>query len=782
MGGSEKLHLALEFAKEKHSGQKRIGGDDYITHPIAVCEIVKKQGFDENYLIAALFHDLLEDTDATEEEIAAARQVVEAAQVAANTARVNANEAAKTAAEAQETASTAVYSANEAQAVANAAANHAKIAQSVAADSTNAAAAQLKADQAAQTATTAQETANTATQAAEDAKAAAKKAADDAAQAIADSEAADAQATQAAADLVEAKQRLADVLADVNSTQTQIEEAQAAVQTAQAFADEAIANATKAAAYAAQAAIEAADAQVAADTAKTVADNAKAAADEAQAAADAAQEAVNALAVRVTTAETQITQNAEQIQLRATKEEITQTLAGYATTAEMEAAISVKADEINLSVDSKINSLPVSGRNLLLNSKRYIFTADYTVGIYYCGTVYPVAGKNYTLQLKGELGSDRTCFRVFSAGGKLCDLIPNGDGTCSATFEWNSTDGTYLQINQIPSTGTSKSTIEWIKLEEGIRATDWSFAPEETEVKVGGRNYILASTAELNSALNGSTVYLDLNYAEALKECQDKEFILSFDAKYESEADELQWGFYFRGGTTAITDRRPVWNGMTTEYTRYAYSVKYLSGKGPQDITQVRFAFTGGTGTVYVKNIKLEIGSKTTAWTPAPEDHADAGNVDQQFQTITESMAQLQVSAEGILGRVSSVEAKTSNLDGLNRTVEQLQKDVSAQITSDAVEYQISQAMQKGTEKVVTSTGYRFDEEGLTVEKSGSEMKTQITDNGMAVFQGEEKVLEANNNGVDAKNLHAVTYLIVGANSRFEDYGNGRTGCFWIGG
>ena len=69
MADSEKLQRALVFAKEKHDGQKRIGGDDYITHPIAVSEIVKSRGFDENCQIAALFHDLLEDTDATEEEI-----------------------------------------------------------------------------------------------------------------------------------------------------------------------------------------------------------------------------------------------------------------------------------------------------------------------------------------------------------------------------------------------------------------------------------------------------------------------------------------------------------------------------------------------------------------------------------------------------------------------------------------------------------------------------------------------------------------------------------------
>ena len=69
MADGEKMQFALEFAKEKHKGQKRIGGDDYITHPMAVCEIVKSLGLDENYQITALFHDLLEDTDATEEEI-----------------------------------------------------------------------------------------------------------------------------------------------------------------------------------------------------------------------------------------------------------------------------------------------------------------------------------------------------------------------------------------------------------------------------------------------------------------------------------------------------------------------------------------------------------------------------------------------------------------------------------------------------------------------------------------------------------------------------------------
>ena len=111
----------------------------------------------------------------------------------------------------------------------------------------------------------------------------------------------------------------------------------------------------------------------------------------------------------------------------------------------------------------------------------------------------------------------------------------------------------------------------------------------------------------------------------------------------------------------------------------------------------------------------------------------------------------------------------------------ELTKKVDATMTSDDIRFTISTELEKGTDKVTTSTGFTFNDEGLTISKSDNEMSTNIDEDGMSIFKGSQEVLTANSTGVDAQNLHATTYLIIGTNSRFEDYGSDRTGCFWIG-
>ena len=57
----EKIIGAYEYAKSLHEGQFRVSGDPYISHPIAVAEIVAELGLDTDSICAAMLHDTVED-------------------------------------------------------------------------------------------------------------------------------------------------------------------------------------------------------------------------------------------------------------------------------------------------------------------------------------------------------------------------------------------------------------------------------------------------------------------------------------------------------------------------------------------------------------------------------------------------------------------------------------------------------------------------------------------------------------------------------------------------
>lgn len=219
----------------------------------------------------------------------------------------------------------------------------------------------------------------------------------------------------------------------------------------------------------------------------------------------------------------------------------------------------------------------------------------------------------------------------------------------------------------------------------------------------------------------------------------------------------------------------------------------------------------------YAEDEAKDSGASVTIGEKLNETYAKVDKVNKQISLVAQQSAdavskvsEMQITVEGIEGTVSQTEtlangnkeaignlkltteeltATLSNYetttDGLGNEVSAIREEISTKLTADEAALIFQKEIANGVDTVTTATGFTFNETGLTVSKTGTEMTTTITEDGMTVYKNDDEVLTANNEGVKAIDLHATTYLIIGENSRFEDYrkdGEARTGCFWIGG
>ena len=190
--------------------------------------------------------------------------------------------------------------------------------------------------------------------------------------------------------------------------------------------------------------------------------------------------------------------------------------------------------------------------------------------------------------------------------------------------------------------------------------------------------------------------------------------------------------------------------------------------------------------TTWITNVNLTCNANSNDVNDIRDDLEDQG---EHLRTrIDEAYASLETNANSINASVEKLKTTfEENADSTSTAISELREKVNLQLTEDAVDIQIDKKLQNGVNRVETSTGFKFDENGINVSKTGADTSTQITENGMKVLDVNETdpdqktVLEANKDGVDAKNLRASTYLVIGGRSRLENYGAYRTGCFWIG-
>jgi hypothetical protein len=183
----------------------------------------------------------------------------------------------------------------------------------------------------------------------------------------------------------------------------------------------------------------------------------------------------------------------------------------------------------------------------------------------------------------------------------------------------------------------------------------------------------------------------------------------------------------------------------------------------------------------------------TLECTGSPRRDSSTAVNEAKYAALSGKVLELQIGIEGLslenkdaAGKIASLEM---NVEGIHTTVsgqleaaESLQQAVAeVQHTSEGVAVSVQKIQDDGVTRVQTGTGYTFNDEGLKIRKSGEEMENKLDNTGMYVVRNGQVILQANNQGVEAADITVRNYLVVGQNSRFEDYGS-RTGCFWIGG
>lgn len=221
--------------------------------------------------------------------------------------------------------------------------------------------------------------------------------------------------------------------------------------------------------------------------------------------------------------------------------------------------------------------------------------------------------------------------------------------------------------------------------------------------------------------------------------------------------------------TSFVLDDTITFDGSLTQMTRWAYDEN--EGETETNPVTIGEALNQTYARVDKANKRIEL--------VAGETRENTQNISSLTLTTQEITAEVKRVENKEDAAIASLRLRADSIDA---SVQEVNKKVEATMTAEEVNIAIQNGIE-GIDEVTTSTGFTFNKDGLRVSKSGSEMNTQITEDGMTVYKGNEAVLVADNKGVIAEDLHAITYLIIGGRSRFEtDTNRNRTGCYWIGG
>ncbi len=196
-------------------------------------------------------------------------------------------------------------------------------------------------------------------------------------------------------------------------------------------------------------------------------------------------------------------------------------------------------------------------------------------------------------------------------------------------------------------------------------------------LEIGGRNYIVDSDTTYTLSFNANSykaTSLPISPELPNIDSSIRTFTISYDAYSENGGVTLQ-GYLRASDSMRAMSASPALGISTTSWARYSRVATINDGYTIADIVSLYLRVEGTTAdTVYIKNVKVEIGNKATDWTPAPEDIEN--ELSTNYYNKTETDAKIQVESDRITSVVTEIETVEKN--SIISTVEEFYLSTSA--------------------------------------------------------------------------------------------------------
>lgn len=222
--------------------------------------------------------------------------------------------------------------------------------------------------------------------------------------------------------------------------------------------------------------------------------------------------------------------------------------------------------------------------------------------------------------------------------------------------------------------------------------TSYTIATTLDGIQVGGRNLVTGTSETEATGDYPNENYIQIFQKPMTVNATEETYTLSFKAKSTVSGDLIQTLLHGDGNPNVVK-KVEMSNGMkntnhpdgdapfaiTTEYVKYWVKYTITPATYPLVLIVGRLSLGNGTGTVSVKDIKLEAGNTPTDWTPAPEDleaYTDTKateineNISSNIETSTTASKTYTegtyVSVNGKLKKVTSTIGQGSQFNSLN--------------------------------------------------------------------------------------------------------------------